>query len=74
MGLAHLCWQEPQFLVSVLMFVSQPFSGLPSQSARSDEHIIPPEPVLPALAFMPLATLVAMSPLLLLPPLGPLVV
>lgn len=77
MGLAHVCRQEPQFLESVLVFVSQPFSGLPSQSARSVEHIVPPEPALllptpvPTLTFGPLAELV-MSPLLTL--LGPLVV
>jgi len=71
--------QEPQFLASFLVFVSHPFSGLPSQSARSDEHIIPPEPVLlptlvPTPPFGPLATLVVSPLLLLLPPLGPLVV
>ncbi len=71
MGLAHVCRQAPQCLESVLMFVSHPFSDLPSQSARSDEHIIPPEPAL--LPTLPLATLVVVSPLPP-PPLGPLVV
>ena len=48
------------------MLISHPFAGLPSQSPRSFEHIIPPGPVL-------LPTL-ALLPTLLLPTLGPLLI
>lgn len=72
MGLPHTCLQAPQFLGSVLMFVSHPFSGLPSQSARSFEHIIPPELLLLVALVLP-ATVVLAATLVLLATLEPLV-